>query len=74
MKIRIFRTRERCTAPVWEVTEKHLQVLVDLDNGEKIITLSDVVESLEKSIVSFSVAATAEPDGAYLYHSFLLRK
>lgn len=74
MKIRIFRTRERCTSPVWEVTEKHLRVLTDLGEGERVITLSDVVESLEKSIVSFSVAAANEPDGAYLYHSFLLRK
>ncbi len=67
MKIRVFRTKERSTATVWEVTPKGLQHL------DTIGTLNDAVASLGNHIVSFSVAATVELGDAYLYHSFLLR-
>lgn len=57
MKIRIFRTKERSTTPVWEVTLTGLrQITVDVDqntaeDAAEDATLDNVVTSLDDGIL-----------------------
>jgi len=73
MKIRIFKTRERSTAPVWEVTEGNTTRLYQPEGGED-MTLDSAIASFGSDIVSYHFAATTEtPGNSFLYHSFLLK-